>query len=57
MHFLSQPHSQKGFSTLMALGTISVLLIMVTGLATTYTRELKLSRSVYDEIIASAGAE
>ncbi len=41
----------------MALGTISVLLIMVTGLATTYTRELKLSRSVYDEIIASAGAE
>lgn len=41
----------------MALGTIGVLLILVTGLATTYIRELKLSRTTYDEVIAEASAE
>jgi Tfp pilus assembly protein PilX len=55
--FFSHSSHQRGFSTLMALGTISVLLILVTGLATTYMRELRLSRATYDEILSSAGAE
>jgi hypothetical protein len=41
----------------MALGTIGVLLIIVTSLATMYLRELHLSRASYDEIIASSSAE
>lgn len=41
----------------MALGTIGVLLIIVVGLASVYLREMKLSRTSYDDIIASAGAE
>jgi Tfp pilus assembly protein PilX len=50
-------HHQKGFSTLMALGTIGILLIIVTGLATTYIREMRLSRTSYDEVLAYANAE
>lgn len=41
----------------MALGVIAVLLIVVTGLASTYIREMKLSRTTYDEVIAYANAE
>lgn len=41
----------------MAIGTIAVLLIIVAGLATTYIREMKLSRTSYDEVIAYANAE
>lgn len=51
-----QPTS-RGFSILMAIGTIGVLLIVITGLATTYIREMKLSRTTYDEVIAYANAE
>lgn len=51
------PHSQKGFSILMALGSIGVLLIIVVGLASTYIREFKLSRTTYNDIVAAAGAE
>jgi hypothetical protein len=50
-------HSRSGFSILIALGTIGVLLIIVIGLASVYLRELKLSRASYDDIVASAGAE
>ena len=41
----------------MALGVIAILLIVVTGLASTYIREMKLSRTTYDEVIAYANAE
>jgi hypothetical protein len=41
----------------MALGTIGILLIIVTGLATTYIREMRLSRTSYDEVLAYANAE
>ncbi len=41
----------------MAIGTIAVLLIIVTGLAMTYIREMKLSRTSYDEVLAYANAE
>lgn len=41
----------------MALGTIGILLIIVVGLASVYIRELKLSRTSYNDIIANAGAE
>jgi hypothetical protein len=47
----------KGFSTLMAIGTIATLLIIVVGLASTYIREMKLSRTSYDEVLAYANAE
>lgn len=50
-------HNNHGFSTLMALGTIGILLIVVTGLASTYIRETKLSRTSYDEVLAYANAE
>jgi hypothetical protein len=41
----------------MALGTIAVLLLIVTGLASTYMREMKLSRASYDEVVALGTAE
>lgn len=47
----------RGFSILMALGIIAVLMIMVTGVAVMYMREFKLSRLSYDEIISNASAE
>ena len=50
-------HSRSGFSILIALGTISILMIIVIGLASTYVRELALSRTSYNDIVASAGAE
>lgn len=50
-------HQRKGFSTLMAIGTIAVLLIIVVGLAATYIREMRLARTSYDEVLAYANAE
>lgn len=50
-------HNNRGFSTLMVLGTIGILLILVVGLASTYIREMKLSRTSYDEVLAYANAE
>ena len=41
----------------MAIGTIGVLLILVTSLAISYIRESRLSRYSYDEVIASTAAE
>lgn len=41
----------------MVLWTIGVLLILVMGLASTYIREMKLSRTSYDEVLAYANAE
>lgn len=49
--------SSAWFSTLMALGTIGILLIIVTGLATLYINEMQLSRISYDEIIAANASE
>jgi|GEM_PF-5245333 len=50
-------HSQKGFTTLMALGMIAILLILVTGLTLSYMREIRLSRAFYDETLSSMSAE
>ncbi|MBC7503720.1 hypothetical protein H7169_02015 [Candidatus Gracilibacteria bacterium] len=50
-------HSRSGFSILMAIGTIGVLLIIVTSLAISYIRESKLSRYSYDEVLSSTAAE
>jgi hypothetical protein len=47
----------KGFSIIIAMGTIGVLLIIVVGLASTYLRELRLTRTSYDDIVAYASAE
>ena len=49
--------SRRGFSILVALATIGVLLIIVMGLATIYANELKLSRMQYDNVLAYAGSE
>ena len=47
----------RGFSILMAIGIIAILMIVVTGLSMIYLREFKLSRLSYDEVIASTSAE
>ena len=49
--------NSSGFSILMAIGTIGVLLILVTSLAINYIRESRLSRYSYDDVIASTAAE
>lgn len=49
--------SQKGFSILIALWTIGVLLIIMTSLASIYINELKLSRFQYNDIISYAQAD
>ncbi len=41
----------------MAIGIIAILMIVVAGLAMVYTREFKLSRLSYDEVIAKSSAE
>lgn len=41
----------------MALGTIGILLIIVTGIATVYINEMRLSRISYDDIVARGSAE
>lgn len=41
----------------MALGTISVLLIIVTGVANIFINEMKLSRTLYDDTVANLSAE
>lgn len=50
-------YTQGWFSILLAIGTIAVLLIIVTSLAIMYIRESKLSRFSYNEVIASTAAE
>ncbi len=50
-------NNSSGFSILLAIGTIAILLILVTSLAMSYIRESKLSRFSYDEVIASTAAE
>ena len=50
-------NNRKWFSILIAIWTIGVLLIIVVWLASVYLREMKLSRTSYDDIVASAGAE
>lgn len=47
----------SGFSILMAIWTIGLLLIIVTSLAITYMRESKLSRFSYNEVLVSTAAE
>ena len=49
--------SQKGFSILIALGSIGVLLIIMVSLASIYINELHLSRMQYNNILAYAQAE
>jgi len=49
--------TKSWFSILMAIGTIGVLLILVSSLAVSYIRESKLSRYSYDAVIASTAAE
>ena len=49
--------SRKGFSILVALGTIGVLLIIVIGIASVYQREITLSRMTYEDILTDARAE
>lgn len=55
LRILSSSH--KGFSILLALGSIGVLLIIVTSLASIYMNEMKLSRMQYNNVIAYAQAE
>lgn len=57
MNFWTYKHSHSWFSILLAIGTIAVLLIIVTSLAIAYIRESKLSRFSYNEVIASTAAE
>ncbi len=49
--------SQKWFTILIALGTIGILLIIVTGIASIYINEMKLSRLQYNNILAYAQAD
>ncbi len=49
--------SRKGFSILVALGTVGVLLIIVIGIASVYQREITLSRMSYEDILTDARAE
>lgn len=53
----SLQQSKQGFSILMALGTIWVLLIVTIGLATVFQKEMQLSRLQYDSILSYAQAE
>lgn len=57
MNSWTYKHSHSWFSILLAIGTIAVLLIIVTSLAIMYIRESKLSRFSYNEVIASTAAE
>lgn len=54
---LTAHKNTSGFSILMAIGTIGLLLIIVTSLAITYVRESKLSRYSYNEVLVSTAAE
>lgn len=49
--------NHRGFSILIAISTIGILFIVVVGLASTYIRELKLSRASYDDVLSQASAE
>ncbi len=49
--------NSSGSSILMAIGTIAVLLILVSSLAVSYIRESKLSRFSYNEVLVSTASE
>jgi hypothetical protein len=49
--------SRSGFSTLVALGITGFLLVLVTGMVTTFLTEMKITRSIYDGMVTYAGAE
>jgi hypothetical protein len=49
--------NSSGFSILMAIGTIAVLLLLVSSLALTYIREYKITRFSYNDVLASTNAE
>ncbi len=49
--------NSSGMSILMAIGTIGILLIIVSSLAITYMRESQLSRFSYNEVLVSTAAE
>ena len=55
--YLKQVNNTSGFSILMAIGTIAVLMILVTSLALTYMRETKLSRYSYNDVLTQAASE
>ena len=57
MSIYHTPSSRSGFSILVALGTIGILLIIVIGVATLYVGEMRLSRAQYDSIYSYAQAE
>lgn len=49
--------NHRGFSILIVVSTIGILLIIVIGLSTTYLRELRLSRASYDDVLSYSAAE
>ncbi len=49
--------NSSGFSILMAIWTIAVLLLLVTSLALTYIREYKITRFSYNDVLSSTNAE
>ena len=57
MSMYNTASSRSGFSILVALGTIGILLIIVIGVATLYVGEMRLSRAEYDSIYSYAQAE
>jgi hypothetical protein len=50
------PH-RRGFSTLMALAVVGVLLILVTSVASVFIREMQISRTFYDDTVAGLASE
>lgn len=49
--------NNNGFSILMALGMTAFLMLVVTGIALLYIREMRISRLGYDEIVSYANAQ
>lgn len=49
--------SHRGFSIIMALGSIGVLMIIVVGMASVFLTDMRLSRLQYDAILSSTQAE
>lgn len=50
-------YSHRGFSIIMALGSIGVLMIIVVGMASVFLIDMRLSRLQYDAILSSTQAE
>lgn len=57
LHTYANIRDKKGFSILVALGTIGVLLIIMTSLASIYVNEMRLSRLQYNTVLAHASME